>query len=160
MELLRNGWITANVNTSIKNAADYDLFALKRGRWVSIRVKACHFTIRAFQFNFRNAEDIIPQDLAANDFSIMVNVGCTRDKDEFYIVPTLILRGQIKKQREFYLSRPKRDGGQRKDDGHWALHLDDMKSDPDRYNCGYAMKWKDYRNAWPVLDADVISATA
>ena len=29
-ELLRRGWITSNVNASIKNAVDFDLFALKQ----------------------------------------------------------------------------------------------------------------------------------
>jgi hypothetical protein len=40
-ELLRHGWVTANVNTSIRNVKDIDLFAFKSTRSLHIRVKTC-----------------------------------------------------------------------------------------------------------------------
>ena len=49
-ELLRRGWIAANVNASIKNAADFDIFALKKHRAVQIRVKTCGPGMNEFQF--------------------------------------------------------------------------------------------------------------
>jgi hypothetical protein len=158
VELLRRGWITANVNTSIKNVADYDLFAHKGERAVSIRVKACHFTLRAFQFHFGLGKTIVQHDLANNDFSIMMVVGDVRQNDEFYIMPTRILREQINEHRDYYLNQPKRGGGPHKDGGHWALSLDDAKSDPDRHNHGYAKKWKVYHDGWEGLDHGSVSA--
>jgi hypothetical protein len=40
-ELLRRGWVTANINTSIKNAVNFDIFARKGENAVNIRVKTC-----------------------------------------------------------------------------------------------------------------------
>lgn len=40
-ELLRRGWVTANINASIRNVKDIDLFAEKNNRSLRIRVKTC-----------------------------------------------------------------------------------------------------------------------
>ena len=49
-ELLRRGWIPANVNATVKNAADFDIYAVKKGHTVHLRVRACGPDLRAFQF--------------------------------------------------------------------------------------------------------------
>lgn len=54
-ELLRRGWLASNVNASIKNAADFDVFAMKGSRIVQLRVKTCGPGMNAFQFGFRSA---------------------------------------------------------------------------------------------------------
>jgi hypothetical protein len=59
-ELLRRGWIASNVNASIKNAADFDIFALKGARIVRIRVKTCGPGFDAFVFGFRLVKKAAP----------------------------------------------------------------------------------------------------
>jgi hypothetical protein len=54
-ELLRYGWMKANVNTSIKNAEDFDIFAHKGDRRLDIRVKTSGPGTNAF-FNSASAE--------------------------------------------------------------------------------------------------------
>ena len=49
-ELLRHGWIPANVNATVKNAADFDIYAVKDGHTLHLRVRACGPDSRAFQF--------------------------------------------------------------------------------------------------------------
>ena len=47
-ELLRRHWIPANVNPTVKNAAKFDIFAVKGDRAVQIEVKTCRRTRRRF----------------------------------------------------------------------------------------------------------------
>ena len=49
-ELLRRGWIPANVNATVKNAAGFDIYAVKQNRTVHLRVKACGPKMKEFQF--------------------------------------------------------------------------------------------------------------
>src|SRR5215510_11707926 len=56
-ELLRRGWVTANINASIRNVKDFDLFALKNDRSLHIRVKACSPN-EDMQFSSRKAQEI------------------------------------------------------------------------------------------------------
>jgi hypothetical protein len=49
-ELLRRGWLPANVNATVKNAAEFDILAQKEGRIVCLRVKTCGIGQRAFIF--------------------------------------------------------------------------------------------------------------
>ena len=50
-ELLRNRWIPANFNSSVRNAADYDIAAQKRGRTILVSVKTC-YAAKSFQIRF------------------------------------------------------------------------------------------------------------
>jgi hypothetical protein len=52
-ELLRSGWLPANVNETVSNAANFDIFAQKGDRIVSIQVKRV---------------DLMPRDLASRVF--------------------------------------------------------------------------------------------
>jgi|HubBroStandDraft_1064217.scaffolds.fasta_scaffold1331250_2 hypothetical protein len=69
-ELLRDGWIASNVNASIRNAADFDIFALKDGRTVHLRVKTCGPKMDAFQFGFPAEQMIATGNFGASDFTV------------------------------------------------------------------------------------------
>jgi hypothetical protein len=49
-ELLRHNWIPANVNQTIKNAAKFDVYAVKGDRSVQICVKTCRPGMTAFLY--------------------------------------------------------------------------------------------------------------
>jgi hypothetical protein len=40
-ELLRRDWIPANVNATVKNAADFDIYAVKKGHTVHLCAHVC-----------------------------------------------------------------------------------------------------------------------
>jgi hypothetical protein len=80
-------------------------------------------------------------------------MGDTRESDEFYVIPTQVLRKTISDYREFYLAQQRRDGGKRKDTGHWTLNLPELRSGEDRPNYGLGKKWEQYRNNWRSLEA-------
>jgi hypothetical protein len=82
-ELLRRGWITSNVNASIRNAADFDIFALKNNRSAQIRVKACGEGENAFHFRFARGQQIACN-VNKSDFTVLVQMGATRNDDHFY----------------------------------------------------------------------------
>jgi hypothetical protein len=80
-ELLRRGWRTANFNTSIKNAADHDLIAVKGTRTIHLRIKTCGPGQNAFQFNSRVGQELTIADIADADYTILIRMGDDR-KDE------------------------------------------------------------------------------
>ena len=152
-ELLRHGWIPSNVNATVKNAADFDIYALKGTCTMHLRVKTCGPGQNAFQFGgFKPGEEITFDNLRKSDFTILVRMDDDRQKDEFYILPTRVVRQQLKKYRRSYLSTRKRDGQKRKDTGHWTLHLAEMRSGEGRDNYSFAKKWAKYRDAWCSLE--------
>jgi hypothetical protein len=150
-ELLRRGWIPANVNPTLKNAADYDIFAYKDPTEVHIRVKTCGPFQPGFQFGGFNGE-IETTGIRENDFTILVRMGRDRVADQFYVVPTLTVRNQLKAHRKHYLETPKRDGQARKDLGHWTMHLADLRSGEDRPSHGLARRWAQYLGKWELLE--------
>jgi hypothetical protein len=151
-ELLRKGWRTANFNSSIKNAADHDLIAVKGNRTVHLRVKTCGPAQDAFQFSAKPGQEMTTADLADGDYTILVRMGRVRRDDQFYVIPTRILREQINAHRRAFLNQPRRDGNSRKDLGHWTLRLQPTRSGEERPNYGFASKWKAYREAWETLE--------
>jgi hypothetical protein len=150
-ELLRNHWIPANINASVRNAADFDIYAKKNERQIHIRVKTCGPSLRQFQYGFKKGEPVSTAGLSDLDFSVLVSMGESRSTDEFYVLPTGIVRQALNDHRSFYLSRTKRDGNQRKDTGHWSLRLfrDANGNDPG-YDLG--QRWQKYQNNWALLD--------
>jgi hypothetical protein len=157
-ELLRNGWIPANVNATVKNSADFDIYARKPGsdRTVHLRVKACKPNSRIFQFGGFKPEKPIPiPDFNVCDFTILVSMGGERATDQFYVVPTRVVRKEIALRRRDYLKVAKRDGGARKDTGHWALYLDSRQDGKDEGGYGLAKKWKCYLENWKSFESDV-----
>jgi hypothetical protein len=74
------------------------------------------------------------------------------DLDQFFVIPTHILREQIKAHRRTSLDNPRRDGNPRRDLGHWTLRLNQRRDGGERPNYGFAQKWETYRDAWKLLD--------
>lgn len=153
-ELLRRAWLPANVNATVKNAADFDIFAWKGERSVRLRVKTSGPGQNAFQFGgFVPGEEIRFDKFGDSDFTILVRMGENREGDDFYILPTGVIRRQLSTYRQYYLAIPRRDGGKRKDDGHWTLWLAELRSREDRPNYGFAKKWTLHRDNWSLLDS-------
>jgi hypothetical protein len=150
-ELLRRGWLPANVNPTVKNAEGYDIFAIKLEKDIRIRVKTCGPAQPGFQFG--GFKGVIVTEVPSNDFTVLVRMGIARGKDEFYIVPTPVVREQLKQHREHYLKTFKRDGGRRKDLGHWTLLLSDLKSGEDRPSHGLKRRWAQYLENWTILES-------
>lgn len=147
--LLRRGWLASNVNASIKNAADFDIFALKEKRTIQVRVKSCGPGIRAFQFGFRSAAAIAGE-FGESDFTVLISMGRTLAEDECFVVPTAEVRAAIIAHKQFYLAQLRKDGAPRKDTGHWSLHLSGPAARP---NQGWAEKWAKYRDGWEQLES-------
>lgn len=135
--------MAVNVNASIKNSADFDIFALKAGRTIQVRVKTCNPDAEGFQFSF-SSEAPIPMNVEALDFTVLVRMGNSRGSDKFYVMPTSRLRQEVAKRKEAYLSVPTRKGPPRKDTGQWTLHF--------RRGTTIDENWNDYLEAWHILD--------
>jgi hypothetical protein len=151
-ELLRRGWRTANFNTSIKNAVDYDLIAVKGDRTIQLRVKTCGPGWNAFQFSSPKGQPLATENLPTTDYTILVQMGETREGDHFYVMPTCILRKQINAHRHSFLEQPRSDGEPRRDLGHWTLRLRPIRSGEERPNYGFEKKWDAYLDNWKSLD--------
>jgi len=145
-ELLRRGWVAANVNASVKNAADFDIFALKNGRTIQVRVKTCGPGVTGFQFNFPPNLPISLDGIGRSDFTILVRMDKTREGDKFFVMPTAQLRKEVAARQKAYLSIPTRQGQKRKDTGHWTLHF--------RGGTGIDENWKKYLEAWNLLEGE------
>jgi hypothetical protein len=143
-ELLRRGWIAANVNGSVKNSADFDIFALKNGRTIQVRVKTCNPDSEGFQFGFPPNAPIPMDGIADSDFTILVRMGKTRATDKFYIMPTIQLRKEVAERQRSYLSVPTRKGPARKDTGHWTLHFHRATNIDEN--------WGKYLEVWELLE--------
>jgi hypothetical protein len=152
-ELLRRGWIPSNVNASVKNAAEYDILAQKEGRVLRLRVKTCGVGQRAFQFNVRPGQEFIADTIKPGDFTILVSMGIKRDGDEFWVLPTRVLRERLRAAQIEFLGQPRWDGHPRKDTGQWTLWLDPLKSGAERAAHGIAQVWAAYRDDWQFFDA-------
>jgi len=152
-ELLRRGWIPANVNATVKNAADFDIYAVKAGHTVHLRVRACRPDTQAFQFGgFKPGQQVEVGGFSETDFTVLVSMSSDRSHDQFYILPSNEVREEIARRRGEYLSKPKRDGTPRKDSGHWTLRLRKRMDGNNEAGYGLEEKWKEYLEAWETLE--------
>jgi hypothetical protein len=152
-ELLRRNWIPANVNATVKNAADFDIYAVKKGHTVHLRVRPCGPDSRAFQFGgFDPGEQVKIRKFSDADFTVLVSMSSDRNRDQFYVLPSRVVREEIALRQKEYLSAPKRDGAPRKDSGHWTLRLKKRKDGRKRAGWGLEDKWKQYLEAWHLLE--------
>jgi hypothetical protein len=147
VELLRRGWTPANVNQTINNNQDVDIFAQKRDRKVSISVKTLresqsHWTIGGF----KRGVPIQPLPVDHSHFTILVTMGREREGDQFYVIPSHVVRQECAlRQREVYPS----------DRGAWNMRLADRKDGEVRAGWGIRNKWKQYCEAWEGLEEPV-----
>jgi hypothetical protein len=143
-ELLRRNWVTANINTSIKNSPDHDLFAAKRNRILQIRVKTCS-PGQDMQFRSRRGQEITTDGIADTDFTVIVRMGPNRESDQFYIAPTTIVLEALAARRRAALSS-------QQDLGHWVLKWREHGRGEQKANYGFEQRWLEYLNAWHRLE--------
>jgi hypothetical protein len=143
-ELLRRGWVTANVNMGIRNARDFDLLIMKNNRSLQIRVKTCS-PGQDMQFRTRKTHSITTDGIADTDFTVIVRMGTSREDDQFYIIPTKVVREALSAHRTASLST-------QQDRGHWVLRWRELHSGKAKPNYGFERKWVRYLNAWDQLD--------
>ena len=107
--------------------------------------------MEAFQFSLRPGRDVV-QPFNANDFTVLVQMGRSRIEDAFYVMPTEVVRSTISAYSTEYLAKPKRDGNDRKNTGHWTLYLKPLRSHEARENRDLQTKWSTHLNNWRLLD--------
>jgi hypothetical protein len=141
-ELLRRNWIPANVNATVKNAKDFDIFALKSmdKRVAYIRVKTCRPNKSAFL-----CKPITAEGICEPDFTIAVRMGNRRKEDQFYIVPTKVVREEINKRQADHK-------GRRKDIGMWRLSFSERRDKKEEAGRGIEKKWSRYLDKWDLLE--------
>ncbi|MGH7064665.1 MAG: hypothetical protein ACREET_11345 [Stellaceae bacterium] len=146
-ELLRHNWIPANINQTVKNAAKYDIYAMKGDHWVGIQVKTCRPGMPAFLYGgFAPGMPITTTDIVASDFTIIVRMGKQRQDDRFYIVPTTEVRKEIADRQREHKERGTNDIGM------WRLGFADRKDGRPEAGAGIERKWEQYEGAWNLLD--------
>jgi hypothetical protein len=79
-------------------------------------------------------------------------MGSDRSGDEFYVVPTAIVRKWVNARIDEYLAQKTRKGSDRKDTGRWTLYLDALRSGETRHSHDYKNKWKKYKDGWSLAD--------
>jgi hypothetical protein len=151
-ELLRHNWIPANINQTVKNAAKFDIYAMKADRpdrSVQIRVKTCRPKMTAFLWGgFSPGETITTADITASDFTVVVRMGERREGDRFYVVPTTVAWKEIAKRQ---LEHKNKESGV-KEIGMWRLSFSDRKDGQQEAGRGIERKWGQYEGAWDLLD--------
>jgi hypothetical protein len=151
-ELLRHNWIPANVNQTVKNAAKFDIFAVKADlpdRSVQIRVKTCRPKMTGFLWGgFSPGDPITTADITASDFTVVVRMGERREDDRFYVVPTTVAWKEIAKRQSEHQN--KKNGA--KEIGMWRLTFSDRRDGQKEAGRGIEEKWRQYEDAWDLLD--------
>jgi hypothetical protein len=127
-ELLRRGWVTANVHASIRNVPDFDLFAVKQNRFLQIRVKTCS-PGEDMQFSTPKNQAIITNGIPDTDFFVIVRMGEIREGDQFYVVPTRVVFQAIEAWRIEALNT-QRDNGDRGGTRCRPCHLRSKRQSP------------------------------
>lgn len=144
-ELLRCNWIPANVNATVKNAAKFDIYAVKGNRSVQIQVKTCRPNMRQFVCGgFRPGEPVTTKDVGATNFTIVVRMGNHRQDDQFYVLPTAVALKEIGKRQSAQKGR--------KDIGMWRLSFAPRKDHKEEAGRDIARKWGEYLGRWDKLD--------
>jgi hypothetical protein len=145
-ELLANGWLPANVNPTVSNAANFDIFAQKGDHVVPIQVKTCGPEQEGFSFpRFPPTREP-----GAREFTVLVKMGKRRETDQIFVIPSRELYKEILAFRE----ASKKAGV--KDIGMWTLRLQEPRralKDHRRYGYGFARKWEKWLNNWKQLEA-------
>jgi hypothetical protein len=146
-EGLRHNWIPANVNQTIKNAATYDIYAVKGERSIRIQVKTCRPGMSAFLYSgFTPGTPIITDGIADSDFTVIVRMGDRRPDDRFYVVPTLVAL------KEVALRQKERAERGANEIGMWRLRFADRRDGRAEAGAGIERKWGRYEGAWNLLE--------
>ena len=152
-ELTKRGWLVGNFNASIKNAAVYDLFAVKEKFKSTLRVKGVRLDDKLngnLLYATKKNGEIFLNLYEKDEKDLSVIVGLKDGSPEFYyIVPTYIINEEIKTGHKNWLKNPKKDGTPHKDSSLRQIKFNDKT---DKISAGYKIKWKKYFNNWRLLE--------
>lgn len=84
------------------------------GTYGVLRIKTCGHGAGGFQFGSRRDE------VGASDFTVLVRMGEARADDQFYVVPTNVVRSEVSARAKVCLAQLRKDGTDRKDTGRWT----------------------------------------
>jgi hypothetical protein len=148
-ELLRHNWIPANINATVKNAAKYDIYALKRiderERQIQIQVKTCRPNMKAVLYGgFREDKPITAEGISETAFTVVVRMGDKRERDRFYVVPTAVVLQEI--------GARQREHKNRRHIGMWKLRFKARNDGHQEAGCDIENKWSQYLDNWGQLD--------
>ena len=163
-ELERRGWSTCNLNADHPNTPGYDILAwkeestdndqsktLSRNR-IYVRVKTSRAlespNRRQFVFNVEKNKPPRIDGIEPNDFTVLVGMGQERTADEFFIVPTSVLRKEMHDRWQDFYSQNTKKGAQKIDNGMLALYFYHAPRGEVRPGYDLANKWTQYRNTW------------
>jgi hypothetical protein len=144
-ELLRRNWLPANINHTVKNAAQFDIFALKGDRLVQIRVKTCRPEMTAVLFPGFKGQAV---GIEETDFTIVVRMGSERKDDKFYVMPTKVVRKEIHER----AMEHKVKHVNAKDIGMWRLSFAPRKDGQEEAGRDIERKWGKYLGCWESLE--------
>lgn len=110
----------------------FDIITRFRRRYSAIRVKTS--TSNGFQWSCKNDGsfflDFYPEDRTDFHALVLLDDPNRPTTGTIYVIPTHEVLKALRCHRDAYLRTPKRDGGKRKDTGHWALHFNGDRSRP------------------------------
>jgi hypothetical protein len=150
LKLLQLGWQVGNFNQATRNNRAFDLFATKGLLTRKLRVKAARQGDPIWSRGEPSSP--LPSLIAGDrsDFSIIVLYVC-EEKPHFYIVPSHVLAQHLLNVYELYMKNPGVRVATRKDPGRWWLFFEGRADTPDQ-DRGYDERWKEYKDAWPLLE--------
>lgn len=148
-DLLYRGWIAMNLNTTINNAPNVDVIAIKESKKVSIQVKTSTLSQPIVQVGYGHKNPFLNNKKGPlADFIIFVRMENPKNY-ETYIVPVDIAEKEISNSYNIWSSTPKRDGTKRKAFPA-SIYFNLNKNRPEESN--YIEKWKCYLDAWHLLE--------
>jgi len=148
------GWIVGNVNTGgMKNAPAIDLLAAKDKRTVRLAVKTTGHTSSDVQWNAKFGWSSLFKGDVVPDYVIFVWFDDAKDLDHcrVFVVPSKTVDRDVRKAHEHWHSHPRKDGAARAQGDHVGIS---WRGKDTKGNIAYnfANKWKQYENAWNLLE--------
>ena len=139
-ELLRHGWMPANVNKTVPNAEAFDILAYKGEILVKLRVKTCSPGTVGFVFPPFDED----QKFDDKDFTILVKMAPKREEDQIFVMPTKVLHKHIGAYAAPALARGLKNR-------RWTLRFAEHPTG-ERPAFGFDRKWAEYRGNWKLLE--------
>ena len=90
-ELLRRGWLAG---MTPRGATDFDIIASRGDRVVSVRVKSKTADATIFRWNRKVEGCVFRSPIAANDFSVLVDLRTAGEPPKYYVTRNLRTRNQ------------------------------------------------------------------
>ncbi len=135
------------------NAPAIDIFAAQGKRTVRIAVKATGHGHSSVQWSTKPDRQTLFKGDVRPDFVIFVWFSDRGHLDDcrIFVVPASVVDRDVLQAHKFWHSHKRRDGMPRKDTGHVSIDWDGNDTDTNTSR-GFAVKWKEYEDAWNLLD--------